>query len=130
MNARATAGSVPRELRRASAAHRSDVIKARLTGTTERPVILLRFGRDERLRTGKPAQLWVKSLPDRRWDPGRLRWEITGLGEDPAGVWRRSGIELDNRLGADLAELATPAAHQDEQLLPTVRITPGLSGAA
>lgn len=114
----------------ASAAHRTDVIKARLTGTTEHPVILLRFGRDERLRSGKPAQLWVKSLPDRRWDPDTLRWEITGLGQDPAGVWHRSGIELDNRLGTDLTELATPAAHLDEQLLPRVRITPGLCGAA
>lgn len=59
-----------------------------LTGTFRRPVVELRFNvSDTHAATGHRLVDWVKSRPDRRWNPdneyGKC-WEVTGFGSSPA----------------------------------------------
>ncbi|GAA3635340.1 DEAD/DEAH box helicase [Microlunatus ginsengisoli] len=120
-------------------------ISAEVVGTFHRPMIRVALARGAIVRDGTPGLAWVKGLPDRRWDPERFCWWVTGLGPDPADVLRRAGIRPDisrsparrhdpgdpspSNVAAVLAELATPVIRRHPDDPARVAIRPRLAGA-
>lgn len=85
---------------------------ALLVGSVSEPEVELSFGYgDLHPETGEPLRLWVKSLPDRRWDQARKLWTVSVGGLEP-GTLRRAGFDVAHPAGtpAQRSEMTTAKA--------------------
>jgi hypothetical protein len=109
---------------------------AYLTGTRRNPRIELKFNFGAKTAHGTDLMRWVKTLPDRGWDPANKQWVITGVGNRPDEVFAAAGVTVDfSRCEGDLsgvttlAEVWSPMWQRSTAFPGEVLIRPRLVGA-
>ena len=67
-------------------------MRAWIDGPVTAPAVhLVTDWRDTHASSGAPIREWIKTLPERRWQPQGKIWTITGWAEAPDALLRAAG---------------------------------------